>query len=227
MQPYFFPYIGYFQLIRSSEKFVFYDDVAFIKQGWINRNNILLNGKAHLFSIPVSNISSFELISQTAISYKVDWTGKFLKMIDSAYRKSPQFNSVFPKISALIESRPEFISDLAKQSIKLVFDHIAQPVDWVESSAQYENQSLKAQDRILDICKKESAATYLNPIGGLELYDKTTFANAGMELFFVKPSIGKYRQFSNEFVPGLSMMDVLMFNTPEEIARMICNYELI
>lgn len=227
MQPYFFPYIGYFQLIRSAEKFVFYDDVAFIKQGWINRNNILLNGKAHLFSIPVSNISSFESIGQTRISYKIDWTGKFLKMLDSAYRKSPQFNTVFPKISALIESRPEYISDLAKKSIKLVFDHLGEEMNWVESSLQYDNHSLKAQDRIIDICKKENATVYHNPSGGMELYDKTAFAEAGMNLFFVKPSLKKYSQFSNDFVPGLSMIDVLMFNSPEEIARMICNYELI
>lgn len=227
MQPYFFPYIGYFQLIRSADKFVFYDDVAFIKQGWINRNNILINGRAHLFSIPVSNISSFETIRDTRISYKVDWTGKFLRMIDSAYRKSPFFKDVFPLISALADERPEFISGLAKKSVRLVFDYIGQPVNFQDSSSPYENSALKAQERIIDICKKENAKTYLNPIGGQRLYDRKSFSDENLELFFVKPVIGEYRQLGNPFVPGLSMIDILMFNSPEEITRMICNYELI
>jgi hypothetical protein len=226
MQPYFFPYIGYFQLICSADKFVFYDDVAFIKQGWINRNNILMNGKAHLFTIPVMNISSFETIHQTQVAYQVDWTKKFLKTIESSYSKSPFYKEVFPRIAALIDQRHTSISDLAKKSIALVFEYLSLPLK-VETSQQYNNSHLKAQERIIDICSKEKAGTYINPPGGRELYDAAAFEKEGIELKFIEPKKISYDQYSNVFVPFLSMIDVLMFNDPGKITQMLGEYELI
>ena len=227
MQPYFFPYVGYFQLIHASDKFVFYDDVAFIKQGWINRNNILLQGKAHLFSIPVSNISSFESIAETKISYKVDWTVKFIKTIELSYKKAPNFDEIFPMLSALVLEKPETIAELAKKSIKLVLDHVGTSVDVVNSSAKYKNENLKAQERIIDICKMENAKVYNNPIGGLSLYDRGTFNANKIELKFVKPNAMEYSQFNNTFVPYLSTIDLMMFNSASAIKTMFTTFELV
>jgi len=157
MQPYVFPYIGYFHLINSVEKFVFYDDVAFIKQGWINRNNILINKAPYLFSIPVVNVSSFELINKTEISYKTDWTIKLLKTIDSSYRKAKNFNFIYPLIEQLVMSKPQYVSDFAKRSVQTVLNYLDVKTEIIPSSVQYENSGLKAQTRVIDICKKENA----------------------------------------------------------------------
>ena len=227
MQPYFFPYIGYFQLVHSVDKFIFYDDVAFIKQGWINRNNILMNNSSFMFSIPVSSISSFEYINKTKISYKVDWTEKFMKTIFSCYSKSPYFDDIFPRIEKLIKSKPDLIADLAKNSVRIVFEYLGAGVSIVDSSSQYFNSDLKAEERIMDICKKEKAEEYINPIGGRGLYDKNLFSSSGIELNFIKSSVSKYKQYSNDFIPWLSMIDVLMFNSPDHIKEMLYNYELI
>ncbi|HEY6161577.1 MAG TPA: WbqC family protein, partial [Bacteroidia bacterium] len=204
MQPYVFPYIGYFQLLAAADKFIFYDDVAFIKQGWINRNNVLVNGKPHLFSIPVSNISSFVTIRETAVSYRPDWTVKFLKMLEMSYRKSPYFSEVFERISALISERPSTIAELSKKSVELVASYLRIQTHIIDSSAIYGNEHQRAEERIIDICKKERAAEYINPIGGMKLYDPDYFLKVGLSLKFVRTLPIAYDQRSSTFHPNLS-----------------------
>ena len=161
MQPYLFPYIGYFQLINAVDKFIVYDDVNFIKQGWINRNNILVNGKAFLFSAPVVNISSYSLINQTEISYKIDWSNKLLKTIRLSYQKSPYFSNIFFLLEELFSQKDQFISELALKSIKLVTNYLDIKTEIRETTQHYMNAQLAAQNRILDICKIEKATNYI------------------------------------------------------------------
>lgn len=227
MQPYLFPYIGYFQLINAVDKFIVYDDVNFIKQGWINRNNILVNGKAFLFSAPVVNISSYSLINQTEISYKIDWSNKLLKTIRLSYQKSPYFSNIFFLLEELFSQKDQFISELALKSIKLVTNYLDIKTEIRETTQHYMNAQLAAQNRILDICKIEKATNYINLSGGIDLYSKEDFRKESIHLNFIKSNNIEYQQFNNEFTPWLSIIDILMFNSKEEVQKMLTSYQLL
>jgi hypothetical protein len=229
MQPYLFPYIGYYQLINAVDKFVVYDDVNFIKQGWINRNYVLVNGKPYLYTVPLENQSSFCKINETIINQKFYpiWRKKFLKTIEQNYNKAPFFNEVFPMIKSVFDINTNNLSVLAVNSLNIVSNYIGITTVFEESSAIYQNQNLTSQDRVLDICKKENASVYINPIGGLELYSEKYFSENNIKLNFIKSPTINYNQFNAEFVPNLSIIDVLMFNDVSTIKEFLTNYELI
>ncbi|MBN2693426.1 WbqC family protein [bacterium] len=229
MQPYFFPYIGYFQLINSVDKFVIYDDVSFIKGGWINRNNILINNNKQLFTIPLSNISSFNTIKNTTIDKKnyPIWLKKFEKTIYSSYKKAPYYEKIESLIFDVLKTQVESISDLNRDLLIKISEYLNIKTEFVNHSEVYNNSSKKGEERIIDICLQESAKTYINPIGGIELYSKDNFNKNGLELKFLKSKNIEYKQFNNEFIPWLSIIDVLMFNSIEDIQKMLNEYEFI
>ena len=227
MQPYLFPYIGYYQLINSVDKFVVYDDVAFIKQGWINRNNILLNNKKHVFFAPVKDMSSFRNISDTAVDYKFDWTKKTLLTIEQGYKKAPYFQDAFPIVQSILLTKKETISELAFESLYQICNYLNVKTQFEKTSKIYNNQDLKSTERVIDICLRETAIQYINPIGGQELYNKQEFADKKITLNFIKTNPITYKQFNGEFIGRLSIIDVLMFNSKNEITSLLNQYELI
>ncbi len=226
MQPYFFPYIGYFQLINAVDKFVVYDDVNFIKKGWINRNYILLNERKHLITIPLEKQSQNRVIRETNLGIDEKWKRKTLKTIEVAYKKAPFFNDVFKIISETLDMEASNISNLNVFSIKNIINYLHLDVEIIESSTIYSNAHLKAQERILDICLRENAKHYINPGGGKDLYDKDLFRSKDIQLSFINSKPFNYRQFTNEFVPWLSIIDVLMFNSKEKIRNILQEYKL-
>lgn len=230
MQPYLFPYLGYFQLIHVVDKFIFYDDVNFIKQGWVNRNKILLNGNEFLFTIPLEKESSFKLIVQTEINENLfnNWKIKFYRTLAQAYKKAPNFEIVYALISSALEMNSLVISDLACESINLVCNYLGIKTKCAKSSEQnYHNDILKASDRVIDICLKESANEYFNPIGGKELYSKEEFLLNGLNLHFISSGLKPYKQFNNDFIPSLSIIDIMMFNSKDEILKMLGCYDIV
>ena len=227
MQPYFLPYIGYFQLLHAVDKFVLYDDVNFINKGWINRNNLLNGSAAQLFTIPLKGASQNRLIRDIEITDDTAWKKKLLKTIEQAYRKAPYFDGVFTLLDELINTPERNIGGLATSSLKSVAAYLGINTPIVDSSAIYDNNQLKAQERILDICRKEHADHYINPIGGMEIYSRELFETSGVKLNFIKSKSITYPQFKNEFVPNLSIVDVLMFNSPAEVNNMLDQYELL
>ena len=227
MQPYIFPYIGYYQLIGAVDKFVIYDDVNFISKGWINRNNLLVGNKSHLFTIPLREASQNRLIRDIRLIDEEGWKHKLLKTVEQSYKKAPFFPSVFPMIGSVLFSGVAHIGELASISLRTVSDYLGLRTEFVASSAVYDNSHLKAQQRILDICRIEKADHYINPVGGMEIYSRELFADAGIRLNFLRSKADRYRQADGVFVPNLSMIDVLMFNEKETIGRMLQSYELI
>lgn len=227
MQPYIFPYIGYYQLINAVDKFVIYDDVNYINKGWINRNNLLVNGKAFLFTIPLKEASQNKLINQIEIQENGSWSKKLLKTIEQAYKKAPYFENTFSLVSNIINSPVKGIHELALLSLRAVAEYLDIKTEFVDSSSVYQNTNLKAQERILDICLKEKADHYFNPIGGMEIYSNELFERSGIRLDFLKTIPVPYTQFGNEFVPYLSIIDVLMFNSKAEVIELIDQYEVI
>ena len=229
MQPYVFPYIGYFQLISAVDKFVIYDDVNFIKQGWINRNRILSNNGPIFFTIPLNSAGSFVLIRDIHLSrdgYHA-WLTKFYKTLAQYYRKAPQYETVLPLIREILDNNPEYIAAVATRSIKLICSYLGINTEFTDTATVYKNSHLKAQERVIDICRQESATKYINSIGGIELYSRDCFQAEGIGLEFIKPGEITYCQYNQPFVPWLSIIDVLMFNTPKEIRLLLTNYDLV
>lgn len=227
MQPYFLPYIGYFQLIKAVDRFVIYDDVNFINKGWINRNNLLVNGKAHLFTIPLLEASQNKLIYEVRVATADAWQKKLLRTLQQSYQKAPFYSAVFPILENVITSATDTISELAIDALMQINRYLGIKTEIVSSSRIYSNGHLKGQERILDICRQENANVYINPIGGVELYDKEIFNKADIQLFFIKSTPILYPQFRNDFVPWLSIVDVLMHNEVSDIRRFLECYELI
>ena len=227
MQPYLFPYIGYFQLVKAADKFVVYDDVNFINRGWINRNNLLINGRASLFTVPLTGASQNRLIKDIPLAEEGKWQEKFMKTIEVHYRRAPFFGPVQQLLTGILAQRGVYISELIVTSLKAINAYLEIGTTLVESSVGYGNDHLKAQDRILDICRQEGCTTYVNPIGGTALYDKDCFGAAGIALKFIKSKPVTYKQFARPFVPWLSIIDVLMFNSAEEVNHLLNEYELL
>lgn len=227
MQPYFFPYVGYFQLLHQVDRFVFLDDVAFIKKGWIHRNRIQIGGKEHMFTIPIQDASQNRTIEQTQIASDVSWKSKLEKTIRGAYAKAPSFSAVFPLFQEILHLETPSVSTLAIHSVRSVARYLEINTPTFLSSQQHGQTELRAQERILEICKREQASHYLNPIGGLELYDPQVFATEGISISFLKSSPTPYRQADAEFIPYLSILDVLMLNSKEEVQRHLESFTLI
>ena len=227
MQPYIFPYIGYFQLIKAVDKFVLYDDVNFINRGWINRNRILVNGQDSMFTIPLKDASQNKLINEIDVNWDNNWKGKFLKTIEQAYKKAPFYENILPIIEKTIDVEEVQFSKIIENNVRLICEYLDIKTEIVSSSTIYQNTNKKAQERILDICLQEKANHYINPIGGSELYDKEDFAKENMQMNFIKSLPVEYKQFKNDFVPWLSIIDVLVFNSKEEINKFLDNYELV
>jgi hypothetical protein len=228
MQPYVFPYIGYFQMIHAVDVFVFYNDVNFIKGGWVNRNRILFNNEAKYLNIPCKGISSYKPIKEIYINYSLKDYNNILINIKQAYGKAPYFDKVFPMLERLIENRYNTISELAINSCIEISKYLNINTEFKVSSIDYPSSyGLERSTRLFNIIKQLDGDKYINAIGGQDLYNKDAFLNEGIELFFIKSNPIEYKQFNNEFVPWLSIIDVLMFNTVDEIQLMLEKYELI
>ncbi|HHU17898.1 MAG TPA: WbqC family protein [Clostridiales bacterium] len=224
MQPYFMPYLGYWQLIKAVDKFVIYDDVNFIKGGWINRNNILLNNQRFLINLLLSGASSNKLINEIKVQGNQT---KLIKTIESAYKKAPMFDTVFPLFLQIMSFCNNNLAKFIGNSLIEVTNYLMIETEFIYSSDIEKDNSLRAQDKILHICNLLGAKQYINAIGGQELYDKESFDSQGLKLNFIKSELPPYKQFNNEFIPGLSIIDVMMFNSVEEINGMLDKYELI
>ncbi|MEC5217582.1 hypothetical protein RCH09_002540 [Actimicrobium sp. GrIS 1.19] len=225
MQPYFLPYIGYFALMAASDRFVLFDDVNFINRGWINRNRILMDGHDHLFTVPLQGASQHLPINAIAVCDDTPWRKKLLRTIEQAYRPAPFFAQTFALLNEIIHTPETNLSRYVGASLTLLHDFLGLRCTIIPSSTVYANADLKAQDRILDICRQEQATQYLNLPGGQALYQPAAFAGQGVQLDFVASPTGTYVQFGAPFVPHLSIIDVLMFNGRAATAAMLEHHD--
>jgi hypothetical protein len=227
MQPYFFPYIGYFQLISATNQFVIYDNIKYTKKGWINRNRFLLNSRSATFSIPLAHGSDFLDIRDRRISpeYRRE---KLTRQLESAYQYAPQFESTFPLILEIINNSSDNLFEYVKNSVQRLCHHLEIDTKIVISSRVIIDHKLKSKEKILALCQKLGADEYVNSIGGLELYSYEAFKASGVTLKFVKSKPIQYPQFKNDFIPSLSIIDVLMFNPLSQVKQWVqVDYDLI
>ncbi|MCQ6963439.1 WbqC family protein [Methanolobus chelungpuianus] len=229
MQPYFLPYIGYWQLLNAVDKYIICDNMQFTKKGWMRHNYILQDGKPAMFTVPLKKDSRDLDICDRYIAdqYFEKDAAKILRRIESAYRKAPHFKEVMPVLEQCFLCKEENLFSFIFNSVKVISIYLGITTEILVLSHIEMDHSLKKQDRVIETCKKANADIYINAIGGLELYDKEIFAENGIELKFIKSDNIEYEQFQNEFVPSLSIIDVMMFNSTEEIRDMLGRYVLI
>jgi len=227
MQPYFFPYIGYFQLIKTVDVFVVYDNIKYTKKGWINRNRMLQNGKDVIFSLPLKSDSDYLDVCERELAADFN-RDKMLNQINGAYRRAPYFEQTFPLVERVVRYEDKNLFRFLHNSIIATCKYLVIDTEIRVSSEIAIDHSLKNQDKVLALCEAFGASTYVNAIGGMELYSKETFLDKGIELKFIKSKPFEYTQFGNDFVAWLSIIDVMMFNPKEKIiADITGNFDLV
>lgn len=225
MQPYFMPYIGYFQLMKAVDKFVVYNDVNYIKGGWVARNNILVGGEKKLFTIKLKGASPNKYFLDINV---LDDFKKFLRTLETNYSKAPFFLPVMDLMEKIVLFPDRRLDLFIKNSFEIVLSYLDIDTELLLSSDLKKDNALHGKDKVLNICKVLGADAYYNAIGGKKLYDKTDFATNGVSLSFLKTDENLYyTQFPNmDFVSNLSMIDVLMFNSVEKVNQMLDDYIL-
>ena len=206
------------------DKFVIYDDVNFIKGGWINRNRILVNKKAQMITLPLKKLSPNKLVNEIEIYGKHE---KLIKTIAQEYKKAPFFDNAMLVIKKILRNPEMRLSLFLEFSIRKICDYIGIKSEIIVSSRVKKNNDLRSQEKILDICEQLKTDHYLNPIGGQSLYEQTAFQSRGIKLSFVQPSSFIYKQHGNPFIPLLSIIDVLMFNSLRRVREEVNNYKLL
>ena len=228
MQPYIFPYLGYFHLIESTDKIVFYDDVNYIKRGWINRNRILLNKSDFLFTVPVEKASQNKLINEVRPIITSDFTNKFFAQIETAYKNTPYYKDVVEMLRTVFSEQYIDVADLAIKSITSIYKYLDKNIKWTKSSiASPGTKGMAKADRLIQINKNLGYQSYVNAIGGQELYSKEYFYSKGIKLNFVKSQKVEYKQFDNDFVPWLSIIDILMFNDKKAVKEQFTAHNIV
>lgn len=212
MQPYFAPYLGYFQMINYVDKFIFYDDVNYIKNGWINRNQIDLNGINHNITIPIKNQTNFKYIKDT----EIDWDdNKIKKLISTLKQKYTKKNiELLDDILFVFDKKIKYISEFNIELIYLFCDYL-QIKTILKKSSEIEYQKIDRLQKLISICEIERCDEYINSIGGYHLYDSNDFLKKNIKLSFIE---GKNT---------LSIIDVCMNNEKLDIINQLNNFKLI
>lgn len=226
MQPYFFPYLGYWQLINAVDSFIVYDNIQYTKKGWFNRNRYLRNGKDEIFSIALKKDSDYLDVNKRFISVEYN-RKKMIAQFQNAYAKAPYKKEILPFLENIINYDNDNLFEYIYNSIIKMTEFLDIETNIIISSTVDIDHNLKSKDKVIALCKATKANTYINAIGGQELYDKKEFKHEGLELKFLKMKDIRYQQFKNEFVPNLSIIDVLMFNSKDVIKNMLGEYEIL
>lgn len=238
MQPYFFPYLGYYQLLAACDRLVIYDNCQYIKQGWVNRNRLLKNnGEVTYITVPLKRHTHKSLINEVQIYNETDWRKKILTTIRQNYFKANYFNEIYSMLQSILLQEYEKISQLNRVSISEICRILEIKTEIIFSSDRYAKVEDEIKSggfdckpmvkRVLSICEIEQANHYLNAIGGTELYSKELFYENGVRLEFVKRDNISYRQLNEGFVPDLSIIDILMNAGVERTKMLLKEYSLV
>lgn len=227
MQPYFLPYIGYFQLMNFVDEFIVYDNIQFTKKGWIHRNRMLQNGKDEYFSLPLKKDSDFLNVDQRFLADNFSQEKvKMLNKLQNNYRKAPFYEETYPIIKNIMDYPSDNLFEFILNSISKVKSHLGIDTPLIISSKLPVNHELKGKEKVVELVKVSQGSDYINPIGGLELYDKNEFAEKQIKLSFIKTNNFHYQQLKNEFIPFLSILDVMMFNDKDVVRMFLNEFEL-
>lgn len=224
MQPYFMPYIGYFQLMKAVDKYVVYDDVNYIKGGWANRNHILINGEKEMFTVTLQKASPNKLFNEIVIG---DDFKKLMKTLQMNYSRAINFDQTMVLMERIISFPNKQLAVFIANSFREILSYLSVETEILMSSEISKDNSLRGKDKIIQICEILGADTYYNAVGGKNLYDQEEFREHGITLNFVDSLPQVYSQLhTREFVSGLSMIDVLMNNTKDKVNSLLESYQI-
>jgi hypothetical protein len=227
MQPYFLPYLGYFQLMSAADKLVLLDDVNFINRGWINRNRIAINGEPYWLTLPLAKASQNRLINEIQIVDEPAWSKKMMRTVELSYRNAPFADAILPFFSDMLKEARGSLSVFLFRQLRQVADYLGIDVKIEPTSTIYPKEGRTGQDRILDICRREAATSYVNLPGGRDLYEPQAFATAGIKLLFIEPNLDALAlQHGGQEGPSLSILDLLMHNSAATIGDAVRNVSL-
>ena len=230
MQPYFFPYLGYFSLIKHTDKWVVFDTVQYIKRGWINRNRILSSSKGGtaFITVPIINQSRNMLIKDSLIDNTQRWKKKIFGQIDYYKKKAPFFYETKSILENILSHETTRICMLNIIALKKICEYLEIDFDYsiFSENTMGINSVNEPDEWALEISKKMGANEYINAIGGKSFFNNEKYEREGISLKFLKQKFDVYKSFNQEFLPALSIIDVMMFNSTETINKMLDNYEL-
>jgi hypothetical protein len=227
MQPYFLPYIGYFQLMQNCDVFVIYDDIKYTKRGWISRNRILADGKPRTVSLPLQRDSDFLDVRDRTVSPEYNAT-KTMRLFRQSYAKAPFWEPSERLLEAILGFQSRNLFGFVANSVSLIAASLELSTDIVVSSTLPVEAGLRGQERVMATCEALRATEYVNPIGGLDLYSEEAFAERGIALSFLRSRLTPYTQFGFPFVEALSIIDTMVFVAPDDLAaRVRSDYEII
>lgn len=227
MQPYFFPYLGYFQLLQAADKFVIYDDVQYVKRSWISRNRIIERSLPKWLTYAVLKAPQTQLINERFYRASPEDRSSAMNSVTAAYRQAPFFASAIPIIEEIFNSSETNVARFNANLLRTLQAALNIECEIIYSSSLNLDPSIRGQERVLAICKALGTTRYINPIGGMDLYEKAAFKSNGIDLAFLKSGLPQYRQFGGEFVPALSIIDIMMFNSAAQITTMLDDYALL
>ncbi|WP_026524243.1 WbqC family protein [Butyrivibrio sp. MB2005] len=233
MQPYFFPYIGYWQLMNVVDEYVIVDDINYIKNGYINRNSILYDGESLKFGIPLRKASQNKYICDHEHGLDNDGVNKLLKTLKTSYAKAPYFENTYNHVAKILEfgltDDGRNLADFLENSIRCTASKLGITTPILRSSTQAKlDAEYKREYKVVAYCKQRNADEYYNAIGGTKLYFQKFFEENGISLSFVKTNENlSYKQFTDNFVPNLSIIDVMMFCSPEQISDLLTQFTLV
>ena len=228
MQPYFIPYLGYFQLIHAVDEFILLDDVEYSKGGWYNRNNLLLGGRKHMCTLPVVKTSDYSLVSSRSFIENIEKEkGKIERIINQAYSKSPFYGETRNLIETILHFQDRNLVNFNANGLKAITAHLGIQTKISFSSDLNIPRDLKNVERVLEICRKKKATSYVNAIGGIDLYDQSAFNEQNIQLSFIKMHEIVYEQRQVNFIPHLSIIDVIFHNGISETRRLLDRFDLI
>jgi len=226
MQPYFFPYIGYFQLMAACDLFVIRDDAQFIAGGWVNRNRILVGGMPRWITMPVARAPHHLPIKAREYLLDHPLARRIRRRIVAAYEGAPYFAATMVTIDEALSCQDANVAEYNTRLLAMLARRLGINTPVCMASGIGSTQ-LRGEQRVIEICIQVEASTYVNPVGGAHLYDRTHFAEFGVMLRFLRSCAPAYRQFGDASVSSLSVIDVMMFNDASSIAEMIRAYHLV
>lgn len=226
MQPYFLPYLGYWQLLSHVDRFVVYDNIQYTKKGWINRNRHLREGGPSWFTVPLKKASDYLDVREREVAVDFD-RDKLLRSFEAGYRRAPQFGAVQPLVERIVRVPATNLFDYIHSSLVETAGFLGITTPIVVSSSVDIDHTLASEQKVLALCHAVGADGYVNPIGGQSLYSGAAFAARSIRLEFLRPRLPEYPQLGGPFVPGLSIVDVLMFNSRDAVRDMLGQCDVI
>lgn len=229
MQPYFLPYMGYWQLMDVVDCFVVYDNIEYTKKGWINRNYILIDQRKKLFTIPIKKDSDYLNVNNRVLADEAEQSiNKIIKQMEMSNRNAPEFDNVMPTVKSIFYYQDNNLFNYIYHSIEMIAKYLGIKTKlMISSQINIDHQHLKSEDKVIAINEKLGAKEYINSAGGIGLYHSKNFSERGINLHFFKSHLQPYQQFDIDFVPALSIIDVMMFNSKSVIQKQMKSFEII